>query len=64
MAERSNAAVLKTVSPQGLVGSNPTPSASLEIFMIRQDYLVTRRLRDHLLLFLCMDRCEDVVLSE
>ena len=27
MAERSNAPVLKTGSPQGLVGSNPTPSA-------------------------------------
>jgi two-component system, LuxR family, sensor kinase FixL len=27
MAERSNALVLKTGSPQGLVGSNPTPSA-------------------------------------
>ncbi len=28
MAERSNALVLKTGSPQGLVGSNPTPSAT------------------------------------
>lgn len=27
MAERSKAAVLKTVSPSGDVGSNPTPSA-------------------------------------
>jgi hypothetical protein len=27
MAERSKAAVLKTVVPQGTVGSNPTPSA-------------------------------------
>ena len=28
MAEWSMAAVLKTVSPQGDVGSNPTPSAN------------------------------------
>ena len=27
VAERLNAAVLKTAGPQGLVGSNPTPSA-------------------------------------
>ncbi len=29
MAEWSKAAVLKTVVPQGTVGSNPTPSALL-----------------------------------
>ena len=28
MAERLKAAVLKTAGPQGLVGSNPTPSAN------------------------------------
>ena len=28
VAERTNAAVLKTADPQGFVGSNPTPSAS------------------------------------
>ena len=28
MAERTNAAVLKTADPKGFVGSNPTPSAS------------------------------------
>lgn len=28
VAERLNATVLKTVGPQGLVGSNPTPSAT------------------------------------
>ena len=29
MAEWSTAAVLKTADPQGSVGSNPTPSASM-----------------------------------
>ena len=28
VAERTNAAVLKTADPKGFVGSNPTPSAS------------------------------------
>ena len=32
MAERLKATVLKTVGPQGLVGSNPTPSAKLLFF--------------------------------
>ena len=31
LAERSNAAVLKTVSPQGLGGSNPSLSANLGV---------------------------------
>ena len=34
VAEWSNAAVLKTAIPQGIVGSNPTLSASFEL--IRQ----------------------------
>ncbi len=42
MAERSNAAVLKTVRPKGLVGSNPTPSASLDILAFLK-HLTARR---------------------
>ena len=34
MAERSNAAVLKTVSPQGLGGSNPSLSARIFSFSL------------------------------
>ena len=33
MAEWSNAAVLKTAIPQGIVGSNPTPSVKLEVLL-------------------------------
>lgn len=36
MAERLNAAVLKTVVPRGTVGSNPTSSAS-EITSVRRN---------------------------
>jgi hypothetical protein len=34
VAERLNAAVLKTAEPKGSVGSNPTPSASLKTSQI------------------------------
>jgi hypothetical protein len=37
VAEWSKAAVLKTVVPQGTVGSNPTPSAK-NIFSIRDSF--------------------------
>ena len=43
MAEWSNATVLKTVGPQGLVGSNPTPSASTGMSFVRDPCTLVQR---------------------
>ena len=56
MAERSNAAVLKTVEPQGSGGSNPSSSAK-KSYQIVPKSIILFRVMDFLLLELVDFEC-------